>query len=101
MEVLTLRKDASKIKRVARMLKTISNPTRLAIIDLLLERGELSVTSIYEALEIGQSNASQHLKALEDVGVLGSERRGKSIIYRIENQHVSNLLECVNECTTC
>ena len=83
------------------MLKTISNPTRLAIIDLLLEREQLSVTQIYEALEISQSNTSQHLKALEDVGVLGSERRGKSIIYRIENRHVSNLLECVNDCTTC
>lgn len=82
-------------------MKTVSHPARLSIIDLLLERGAMSVTDIYESVGISQSNASQHLKALEDVGVLASDRDGKSILYQIHNQQIAQLLQCVNECTTC
>lgn len=82
-------------------MKTVSHPARLSIIDLLLERGAMNVTDIYENVGISQSNASQHLKALEDVGVLASDRDGKSILYQILNQQIAQLLQCVNECTTC
>ncbi len=101
MNAISLRTDSEKLKRVARLMKTVSHPVRLSIIDLLLERGALSVTEIYENVGISQSNASQHLKALEDVGVLGSDRNGKSILYQIQNQQIAQLLQCVNECTTC
>ncbi|MEL7533530.1 MAG: metalloregulator ArsR/SmtB family transcription factor, partial [Bacteroidota bacterium] len=101
MNVISLRTDAEKLKRVARLMKTVSHPVRLSIIDLLLEKGAMSVTDIYENVGISQSNASQHLKALEDVGVLGSDRNGKSILYQIQNQQIAQLLHCVNECTTC
>ncbi|MEL7341454.1 MAG: metalloregulator ArsR/SmtB family transcription factor [Bacteroidota bacterium] len=82
-------------------MKTVSHPVRLSIVDLLLEQGPLSVTQIYGSVGISQSNASQHLKALEDVGVLRSDRNGKSIHYCIHNQQIAHLLQCVNECTTC
>ncbi|MFK7920465.1 MAG: ArsR/SmtB family transcription factor [Bacteroidia bacterium] len=101
METISLRTDPDKLKRVARLMKTVSHPARLSIIDLLLERGAMNVTDIYENVGISQSNASQHLKALEDVGVLASDRDGKSILYQILNQQIAQLLQCVNECTTC
>lgn len=82
-------------------MKTVSHPARLAIIDLLLENGSLSVTDIYESVGISQSNASQHLKALEDIEVLSSLREGKSIRYEVQNAQIAQLLHCVNECTTC
>lgn len=101
METISLRTDPDKLKRVARLMKTVSHPVRLSIVDLLLEKGGLSVTEIYESVGISQSNASQHLKALEDVGVLRSDRNGKSIQYCIQNQQIAHLLQCVNECTSC
>ncbi len=97
----TLRTDTGKLKRVAKVMKTMSHPARLAIVELLLETGPLSVKSIYENLRLSQSNASQHLKALEDVGVLVSERDGKQILYRVLNTTVSKLLDCVQECVDC
>ncbi|MDP5169573.1 MAG: metalloregulator ArsR/SmtB family transcription factor [Bacteroidia bacterium] len=96
-----LRNDTAKLKRVARVMKTISHPARLAIVELLLEQGPLSVKTIYESIGISQSNASQHLKALEDVEVLISERDGKQILYRVLNPTVPRLLDCVQECVDC
>ena len=101
MEPITLRTDPDKLKRVARLMKTVSHPTRLVIIDLLLERGPSNVTEIYETVGISQSSASQHLKALEDIEVLRSVREGKSIFYEVSNTQIANLLHAVNECTTC
>ena len=101
MKLLALRTDPVKLKGVARTLKTISHQTRLLIIELLLERGKLSVKEIYAAVNISQSNASQHLKALEDVAILGSIRDGKNIFYYIQNRNIRNLLQCINDCVDC
>lgn len=101
MELLALRTDPEKLKRVARTMKTISHQTRLTIIELLLEKGKLSVKEIYEQVGISQSNASQHLKALEDVRVLGSVREGKNIFYYIQNRNIRSLLQCINDCVDC
>lgn len=91
----------AKLKRVARVMKTISHPARLAIVELLLEHGPLPVKQIYSHIGISQSNASQHLKALEDVSVLSSERNGKKILYHVSNPNVSRLLDCVQACADC
>ncbi len=101
MEVQALRTDAEKLKRVARLMKTIGHPARLSIVELLLEKGKMPVKDIYEAVQISQSNASQHLKALEAINVLVSEREGKNICYRIGQLPVDKLLQCVNECADC
>ncbi len=96
-----LREDSDRTQRIARTMKTIGHPSRLLIIELLLEKEKLPVKDIYEAVKISQSNASQHLKALEDIGVLGSIREGKNICYYIDNPTVEKLLMCVGECTDC
>jgi len=98
---LHLMDDPDKLKRVARLMKTVGHPSRILIIDLLLEQDRLPVKDIYEAVDISQSSASQHLKALEDVGILISEREGKHICYMIQNNQVRNLLGCVTACTDC
>jgi DNA-binding transcriptional ArsR family regulator len=93
--------DAAKVKRISRLLKALSNPGRLAIVDLLLEKQQLSVNEIAEQTQLSQSHASQHLKQLEEIGLLISERDGKHMFYHIHNQGVSQLLACINECIDC
>ena len=51
--------------------QTLANPKRLEIIDTLRE-GERSVGDLAEALEVSQSNVSQHLAVMR----LGVEARG-------------------------
>lgn len=101
MELTLLGNDPAKVKRVARLMKTVSHPKRLEIIEILLTHGRMSVKDIYEMVNISQSNASQHLKSLEDIDVLSSERDGKNIFYQIENKQISKLLQCVSECADC
>lgn len=97
----TLNEDQDKLKRISRMMKTIGHPSRLLIVDLLLKLGKLPVRDISETIDISQSNTSQHLKALEDIEILYSERQGTSVYYGILNMSVAKLMQCVNECASC
>ena len=101
MDIVTFRQDPAILKKVARLMKTAGHPARLMIVDLLLEKGKMPVKDIQATINISQSNASQHLKALEDLGVLASERDGKKIFYSIDNEQIGQLIRCVHDCATC
>ncbi|MDP5172702.1 MAG: metalloregulator ArsR/SmtB family transcription factor [Bacteroidia bacterium] len=97
----SIQEQVLRVKKISRMMKTVGHPTRLQIIELLLEKGPLPVKDIVEETGISQSNASQHLKALEDIEVLISGRQGKSIVYAIGKKQISTLLQCVRSCVGC
>jgi ArsR family transcriptional regulator len=49
----------------------------------------VSVTEIVERLDVGQPTVSHHLKILKDVGLVRSERRGKQILYSINQEKLA------------
>lgn len=93
--------QASKMKRVCRTLKTLSHPVRMEIVGLLLNQPKIPVNQVAELAGISQSNASQHLRALEDKGILQSERDGKRILYEVKNKGIQKLLSLIGECLDC
>jgi len=78
-------------------LRAIAHPMRIAIIDLLNET-QLSVTEIYNRLNIEQAAASHHLNILKSKGVLNSKRDGKKIYYSLKNQTLTEIIDCINRC---
>lgn len=68
------------------LLKAISNPKRLEIIQLLRDQ-ELPVTEIQEMLDLPQGNLSQHLQVLRSADVVDTRRDGKQIYYRISHDN--------------
>jgi SAM-dependent methyltransferase/DNA-binding HxlR family transcriptional regulator len=62
-------------------MELLGDPTRLRILRAL-ERNELSVLELCEALAVPQSTVSRHLKALSDAGWLVSRRQGTQGLYR-------------------
>lgn len=101
MSVITLDAQAEKRARVARVMKTLGHPARLRICELLLEQGPMAVKDIFAAVAISQSNASQHFRAMESLGLLAATREGKQILYSIANPTLAKLLACVDECVDC
>lgn len=70
--------------------KALADATRVQIVSLLARRGEsMSVGAIVEALEVGQSTVSAHLKVLAEVGFVLVERRGTAGFYRINQDCVA------------
>lgn len=63
--------------------KALSDPTRLGIVQLLNQQGELCVCDITTRLNQPQPTISRHLNQLKSLGLLTSERRGTWIWYAI------------------
>jgi ArsR family transcriptional regulator len=64
-----------------RAFKTLLDPTRLRIL-ALLEREELAVQELMDALGMAQSRVSRHLAILREAGLLEDRRDGTFVFYR-------------------
>ncbi len=91
--------DVEKLELAASKLRAIAHPMRIAIIDLLTSNKKMTVTEIYEHLEIEQASASHHLNILKNKGLLESKRDGKMILYSLKYEHLTEVVDCINRCT--
>ncbi|HDR90169.1 MAG TPA: transcriptional regulator [Bacteroidetes bacterium] len=91
--------STEQLERAANMLKAIAHPMRIAILNYLEEGKKLTVTEIHELLNIEQSTTSHHLGILKDKGVLASQRDGKNTYYFLKHNNLSQIIECVSQCT--
>jgi DNA-binding transcriptional ArsR family regulator len=91
--------DLQKLELAASKLRAMAHPMRIAIIDLLTANPELTVTEIYERLNIEQASASHHLNILKNKGLLNSKRNGKMILYSLKTNALANVIACINQCT--
>jgi ArsR family transcriptional regulator len=64
------------------ILKTLSDPTRVRLLALLL-REELSVAELQEILGMGQSRISSQLALLRQAGLVSDRREGKKAFYSL------------------
>ena len=87
-----------KLEQAASKLRAMAHPMRIAIIELLHDGNQMSVTEIYKKLQIEQAAASHHLNILKNKGVLASKRDGKKIFYSIKNQVLTEIIDCLNRC---
>ena len=65
------------------LFKTLSDETRLGIVLLLREMGELCVCDLCTALEQSQPKISRHLAMLRESGLLLDRKQGKWVHYRL------------------
>ncbi len=67
--------------------RALGDPTRILILNLLAnEARPMSVAEIVEAVDVGQSTVSHHLKILGDVRFLLVDREGTSSWWRINDR---------------
>ncbi|MBF6557709.1 MAG: winged helix-turn-helix transcriptional regulator [Acidimicrobiales bacterium] len=76
----------------ARFFRVLSDPTRLAILELLLQRPR-TVGELVGTLECSQSRISNHLACLRWCEFVDTERQGRQVTYRIREPRVRALIE--------
>jgi ArsR family transcriptional regulator len=59
----------------------VAHPARVAILRLLLQRGECICGAIVDALPLAQATVSQHLKVLKETGWIEGEIDGPRVCY--------------------
>lgn len=77
--------STKELEEVALLLKTLGEPTRLTILQIVAAaNGEMVCACVFpDALGVSQPTASHHLKKLVDVGLLEREQHGKWAYFRM------------------
>lgn len=70
------------MKQVVKVLKALSEPTRLRIV-MLLQEQDLCVCELMFVLDMEQSRISHQLRILRDAELVEDVRDGKWIVYRV------------------
>ena len=76
----------------AEILKTLGQPTRLKIIDLLRD-GERCVCEIFPAICEEQSNTSRHLNLMVSSGILFRRKEGVKIFYAVKHSEIFAIVD--------
>ena len=78
--------DEAAAARLAQAFKALADPVRLRLVSLIgaHEGGEVCVCELTDAFDLTQPTISHHLKVLREAGIIGSERRGTWVYYRLD-----------------
>ena len=80
----------------AKTLKAIAQPLRLKIL-CTLNTQELTVAEIVRRTSATQSNISQHLIMLRELGILDARRDANRVYYRVDNPGLLEIIRMMRE----
>jgi ArsR family transcriptional regulator len=80
----------------AEVIKALSNPIRLKIVDLLAKEEEKCVCDIVTEINAEQPTISKHLSVLKNAGILDSRQEGLMVLYRLRTPCVTDFLSCID-----
>ena len=80
----------------ARLFRVLGDPTRLRILELLLD-GPRSVRELIDQLGCSRSRVSNHLACLRWCGFAEADRSGRTLIYSIRDARVGSVLAVARE----
>jgi DNA-binding transcriptional ArsR family regulator len=83
----------SLIDEAARRFGLLSDPTRLRILAVLLEREPMTVTELSDTLGLATPNVSQHLARLGAGRLVEREKQGRNVEYRTTDPSLRPLCE--------
>ena len=94
------------IDEVAKSLKELGHPTRLAIYRKLIKSGSkgISVGAVQEALGVPGSTLTHHLKGLEVAQLISQRREGRTLFCVANYKQLTSVIGflqaecCVDEC---
>lgn len=80
----------------ARLLRVLGDPTRLRILELLLD-GPRTVRELIDHLGCSRSRVSNHLACLRWCGFAEADRSGRTAIYSIRDRRVASVTAAARE----
>lgn len=80
----------------SRLFKTIGDPNRLKILEIL-RASENCQCEMIPLIEQSQPTVSRHLKLLEDAGLVQSRKEGTRTFYNVVDPHIFNLIDAIDE----
>ncbi len=71
-----------------KIIKSLSEQTRIRILALLHQAQEACVSEIVDTLDESQYKVSRHLKVLQDAGMVVGKKKGRWIFYQLNESQI-------------
>ena len=78
------------VMEISQALKAMSHPTRLRMVELLLQR-RMCVRSLARHFEVSAPTVSVHLKVLKNAGLIIGEKKSYYMHYRVIRENIEEL----------
>jgi ArsR family transcriptional regulator len=85
--------NTEAFKARARIMKALSSPVRLMIVDQL-SRGERCMCELQPLFPMNKSTLSRHVAALKHVGIVSERREGVRCFLKLETPCILNIFDC-------
>ncbi|MFP5330786.1 MAG: ArsR/SmtB family transcription factor [Acidimicrobiia bacterium] len=76
----------------AKLFRGLGDPTRLAILRMIAEAGEMRVTDLVGRIGGSQANVSGHVACLKDCGLVVDRPQGRQVFYSLSDPRVVEVL---------
>ena len=86
-------RESEEMCLLARLFNGFANSTRLSILLLLVQRGEMKVGELVDELGAPQPRVSDHLRCLAWCGYVQVRREGRNAFYAVADERVMHMLE--------
>ncbi|MBR9911978.1 MAG: helix-turn-helix transcriptional regulator [Gammaproteobacteria bacterium] len=88
-----------ELKTAVTALAALAQETRLTAFRLLIRHGSVGLPAgdIARALQTPHNTMSSHLSILSNAGLISSQRSGRSIIYKADQEGIRNLVSFLVE----
>jgi len=83
-------------EETSRVLKVLGHPVRLEIVHNLM-RDECNVNNMVKRLNIPQSTVSQHLRILQDRGIITPRKEGVITCYSVVDDRVRQIVDILKK----
>ena len=71
-----------------RLWAALGDPMRIRLLDLLLERGEATASTLAGAVSITRQGVAKHLTVLERDGLVTAHRSGREVRYAVREERL-------------
>jgi ArsR family transcriptional regulator, cadmium/lead-responsive transcriptional repressor len=90
---ITVGRESEEMCLLAKFFNGFANSTRLSILLLLTQRGELKVGELVSELGAPQPRVSDHLRCLAWCGYVQVRREGRNAYYSVSDERVLEVLK--------
>jgi DNA-binding transcriptional ArsR family regulator len=90
-------RESEEMCLLARLFNGFANSTRLSILLLLVQRGEMKVGELVDELGAPQPRVSDHLRCLAWCGYVRVRREGRNAYYSVADDRVMQMLKLGEE----
>ena len=74
----------------------IADPSRRRVLDLLVQHGEATASSLADQVPFTRQAVSKHLVVLEEAGLIGRRKQGREVLFRVDADRLDEATQAMD-----